>query len=127
MSKLPEIYLDEDGIFHEYHYDKIISKSCAMYVAEERNNLTKTKHPLLVKFEDLEGYSPETRDMTLDFVLKSVSALAYCVDIETEEGRRTKKILDSFFTITPWPIPVEIFTNESEALIWLKKHVNNNS
>ena len=127
MSKLPEIYLDEDGIFHEYHYDKIISKSCAMFVAEERNKLTKTKHPLLVKFKNLEGYSSETRDMTLDFVLKSVSALAYFVDIETEEGRRTKKLLDSFFTITPWPIPVEIFTNESEALIWLKKHVNNNS
>ncbi|MDH5368734.1 MAG: hypothetical protein OEW99_01830 [Gammaproteobacteria bacterium] len=127
MSKLPEIYLDEDGIFHEYHYDKIISKSCAMFVAEERNNLTKTKHPLLVKFKDLEGYSPETRDLTLDFVLKSVSALAYCVDLKTEEGQRTKKVIDSFFAITPWPIPVEIFTNENEALTWLKKHVNSNS
>jgi len=125
MSKLPEIYLDENGIFHEYHYDKIISKSCAMYVAEERNNSTKTKRPLLVQFKDLEGYSPETRDMTLDFILKSVSALAYCVDLETEEGRRTKNILDRFFTITPWPIPVEIFSNENEALSWLKNHINN--
>ena len=123
MSRYPEIFMDDDGIFHEYHYDKIISKSCAMFVAEERNNIAKSKHPLLVKFKHLEGYSPQTRDMTLDFVLKSVSALAYCVDIETEEGRRTKEVIDSFFTITPWPIPVEIFTNEKEALIWLKTHI----
>ena len=75
------------------------------------------------KFKDLEGYSPQTRDMSLDFILKSVNALAYYVDIETEEGRRTKDVIDSFFTITPWPIPVEIFTDKEEALNWLKKHV----
>ncbi|MDH5600092.1 MAG: hypothetical protein OEY78_02185 [Gammaproteobacteria bacterium] len=126
MSKFPDLYIDENGIFHEFHYDKIISKSCAMFVAEERNKLTNSRHPLLVKFKDLEGYAPETRDLHLDFVLKSVSALAYCVDIETAEGRRTKEVIERFFTITPWPIPVEIFTNENEALSWLKKHVKKN-
>ena len=125
MSKYPKIFIDENGIFHGYHYDKIISKSCAIFVADERNNLSKIKRPLLVEFKDLEGYSPETRDMSLDFVLKSVNALAYSVDIKTEEGIRTKEVIDSFFNITPWPIPVEIFTDKKEALLWLKKHANN--
>lgn len=124
MSKLPELYIDDDGIFHEYHYDKIISKSCATYIANERNHLSKIKRPLLVQFNDLEGYSPETRDMDLDFILKSVSALAFHTDASTEEGKRTKKVFDSYFDVTTWPLPVKIFTNdEEEALLWLKGYI----
>ena len=122
MSQYPELFIDDDGIFHEYHYDKIISKTCAMFVADERNRLSAIKRPLLVEFKDLVGFSPLTRDMTLDFVLKSVNALAYYCDIETAEGKRTKEVIDSFFSITPWPIPVRIFTDKDEALSWLKEH-----
>lgn len=121
MSKFPDLILD-DGIFYEYHYDNIISKSCAMFVAEERNRLSKIKRPLLVEFKALEGYSPETRDMTLEFVLKSVNALAYYVDITTEEGERTKKLIENFFAITPWPIPVNIFTDKKESIDWLRQY-----
>lgn len=124
MSEFPDIFIDENGIFIEYHYDKIISKSCAMFVAEERNKLTEARLPLLVKFKDLHGFSIETRDMSLDYILKSVNALAYYVDIETEEGKRTKEVIDSFFDLTPWRIPVKIFTNEDEALVWLKNYVD---
>ncbi|MDH5394241.1 MAG: hypothetical protein OEY11_13725 [Gammaproteobacteria bacterium] len=122
MSRFPEIHLDEDGVFHEYHYDEIISKACAMYVAEERNKISKIKCPLLVEFKCLRGFAPETRDMQLEFVLKSVSALAYFVDTASAEGQQTKKLLNSFFEITPWPIPVKIFFNKDEALAWLMKH-----
>lgn len=120
MSELPELFI-ENGIFHEYHYDEVISKSCAMYVAEERNRLSRVKRPLLVEFRDLRGYSPETRDMTLEFVLKSVNALAYFADKDTEEGRRTMRVIDTFFSITRWPIPVNVFTDREEAIGWLRQ------
>lgn len=125
MSKFPELYIDDDGIFHEYHYDQIINRSCAMFVANERNRLSDIKRPLLVQFEDLRGYSNDTRDMSLDVILKSVSALAYAVDMTTEAGKRTREFIETWFFITPWPIPVKIFDDEAEALAWLKTYLEN--
>lgn len=123
MSQYPELYIDENGIFREFHHDKIISRACAMFVADERNRLSTIKRPLLVQFNDLVGFSPLTRDMSLDVILKSVTALAYHVDIETEEGKRTQEVINSFFDITPWPVPVKIFTDEQKALLWLQNYI----
>jgi len=124
MSTYPELYIDEDGIFHEYHYDKIISKTCAIYVADQRNKLSSIKRPLLVEFQNLEGYATETRDMSLEFILQKVNSLAYYVDLDTTEGQRSKEVIDSFFSIVNWPIPVEVFSNKTEALLWLKQYSN---
>ncbi|MDH5229045.1 MAG: hypothetical protein OEZ58_03055 [Gammaproteobacteria bacterium] len=118
-KKFPSLILGDDGIFREYHFDSIISKPCAMFVADERNRLSDRKRPLLVQFQHLKGYAAETRDMNLNFVLNSVSALAYAVDITTKEGQDTKELIDSFFHITNWPIPVKIFDDEDKALQWL--------
>ena len=127
MSKFPTLALNENGIFLEYHFDEFISKSCAMFVAEERNRLSKNiRRPLLVEFKELKGFSPETRCMDLNFILNSVSALAYYMDINTKEGRQSKQVADSFFSITPWPIPVKIFHDKNEALNWLKKYLPDN-
>lgn len=94
-----------------------------MFVAEERNRLSKDlKRPLLVEFKELEDFSHETRDMDLNFILKSVSALAYYIDIKTKEGQQTETVINSFFSITPWPIPVKIFHHKQEALNWLKNY-----
>ena len=88
----PALTLNKDGIFLEYHFDEFISKFCAMYVAEKRNRLSKgIRRALLVEFKELKGFSPEARDMDLNFVLNSVNALAYYMYIKTQEGLQTKK------------------------------------
>lgn len=125
MKRKPELYLGDDGIFYEYHYVPIIDKEQAVFVAKERNRLSDIKRPLLVKFKALKGYSSDTREMDLDVILKSVSALAYAVDINTVEGKETKKVIETWFYITPWPIPVEVFHSEDEAITWLKTHISN--
>lgn len=94
-----------------------------MFVAEERNRLSKVKRQLLVEFKALEGYSPETRDMTLEFILKWANSLAYYVDLTTDDGQRTKKEIEGFFAITSWSIPVNIFSDKKEAVDWLRQHV----
>lgn len=124
MSRFPDLHLDEQGILREHHFDGYITKDCAMYVAEERARLVEgRKHPVLVEFDGLTGFDPKTREMDLDFVLKAVSALAYYVDTNSPEGRETQRILDSFFNITPWPVPVAIFHERGEALAWLKQYL----
>jgi len=125
-SRMPALFMDEDGIIREHHYDKIITKNAAMYVAEERKRRCgKDKRPLLVTFECMEGYSPDTRDMTLEIILANVSALAYHVDTTTEYGVRLKNLIDSFFSITPWPLPVKVIDSPDiqDAVDWLKQYL----
>lgn len=126
MSQLPELYIDDNGIFREYHYDKIISKSCAMYIADERNRLSTVKRPLIVQFKNLEGYAVETRDLSLNFVLQSVNALVYLLNSDSEANSKTKEIIESFFYITKWPVPVNIFSKEKDAIDWLLPFVPDN-
>ena len=117
----PNLWLDSDGIIHEHHSEEFVTKNLAMFAASERKRLAgKDKRPLLVTFDNLAGFSPDTRDMDLDFVLANVKALAYAADPNTAGGRQTIEVYNSFFSITPWPLPVRIFTSKSEALAWLK-------
>lgn len=120
----PKLWLDDDGIIHEHHHEEFVTKNLAMFAASERKRLAKgEKKPLLVTFDKLVGFATDTRDMDLDIILGNVCALAYAADPGTPEGRQTKKIYESFFTITPWPLPVKIFDSEEEAIIWLKTFV----
>ena len=95
-----------------------------MYVAEERTHLAEgRKLPVLVEFDALTGFAPQTRDMDLDFVLAAVSALAYYVEPGTATGKETRRILDAFFHITPWPVPVAMFDDREQALAWLEQYL----
>lgn len=117
----PELWIDEHGIIHEHHHEEFVTKNLAMYVASERKRLAgREKKPLLVTFNRLVGFSADTRDMDLDIVLTNVLALAYAADPETPEGRQTWEVYNTFFTVTPWPLPVQMFNSEQEAVAWLK-------
>jgi len=118
------LFIDTNGIFREYHEMEYITREDALYIAEERARLAGDKKlPLLVEFEALKGFSPLTRDMPLEKVLANISALAYYIDVNKESGKETRNQLNLFFSITPWPIPVEIFYSEEEAIEWLKEYV----
>lgn len=117
----PKLFIDTNGIFHEYHENDYITREDALFVAEERARLAGDKKlPLLVEFEELNGFSPLTREMPLDVVLANVSALAFYADIKTEAGRKSRVQINLFFAITPWPVPVKLFYSEDEAIEWLK-------
>ncbi|MBD3609826.1 MAG: hypothetical protein HUJ30_04695 [Gammaproteobacteria bacterium] len=123
MISLPKVFIDDHGIFNEYHYDTYISQSCAMFVAKARNELSRIKRPLLVEFEHLTGFQEETRTMPLEVVLKSVNSLACCVDPNTEEGNSTRNVIDRYFNLTQWPIPVQVFHDRDEAIDWLRQYL----
>ena len=116
----PTVSLDKNGIFIETHVDEFVTVNLAMYVAAERKKIAgKEKKPLLVLFEKMVGFEPETRNYT-DQILANVSALAFYVNPDTDAGKETKKIMEGFYEITPYPVPVKIFDDKSEALNWLK-------
>lgn len=120
---LPSVYIDENDIFHEHHHDEYVTVSLAMYVANERKMLAGTrKLPLLISFDKLVGFAPETRDMSLDVILANVSAMGFLVDTTTEEGRVSKQNMERFYRITPYPVPVSIFDDKTQAIEWLKQH-----
>jgi hypothetical protein len=119
----PTIEIDENGIFIETHVDEFVTVNLAMFVAEERKRLAgKIKKPLLVVFEKVVGYDPETRNYT-DQILANVSTLGFYVNCDTAEARESKKIIESFFQLTPYPVPVKVFDNKTEAINWLKQYV----
>lgn len=119
----PKVEIDDNGIFIETHIDEFVTVNLAMYVAEERKRLSgKEKKPLLVLFEKMVGFEPETRDYT-DQILANVNALGFYISSETEEGRETKKIMENFYKVTPYPVPVKIFDDKAEAINWLKQFV----
>jgi len=120
---LPTVEIDEDGIFVETHVDEFVTVNLAMYVAEERKRLTgKAKKPLLVLIRQMVGFDPATRDYT-DQILANVSALGFYINCETEEGKKSKEIMEGFYRVTPYPIPVGVFDNKEEVLSWLKQYV----
>ena len=118
---LPTVELDENGIFIETHTDEFVTVNLAMYVADQRKQLAGTeKKPLLVLFKKMVGFDPRTRDYT-DQILANVSALGFYVNCDTEEGRETKKIMEGFYEVTPYPVPVQVFDSRDEAIDWLKQ------
>lgn len=119
----PTIEIDNNGIFIETHTDEFVTVNLAMFVAEERKRLAgKEKKPLLVLFEKMVGFAPETRDRTNE-ILANVSALGFYINCDTDEGKESKKIMEGFYKITPYPIPVKIFDDKDEAIKWLKEFV----
>ena len=119
----PTIELDENGIFIETHDDEFVTVNLAIFVAEERKRIAgKKKKPLLVLFKKMVGFDPKTRDYT-DQILKNVNALGFYVNCETDEGAKTKELMESFYKITPYPVPVKIFDNKADAIDWLKTFI----
>ena len=68
------------------------------------------------------GFDPETRNYT-DQILKNVSALGFYINCDTDDGIKTKEIMESFYKITPYPVPVKVFEDKSKAIDWLKTFV----
>ncbi|MDH5394783.1 MAG: hypothetical protein OEW97_00770 [Gammaproteobacteria bacterium] len=119
----PTVVLDENGIFIETHTDEFVTVSLAMFVAEERSRLAgNEKKPLLVLFEKMIGFDPKTRNYT-EQILKNVSALGFYVNCETDEGKKTKEIMENFYKVTPYPVPVKIFDDKTNAIEWLKTFI----
>lgn len=117
----PTVEIDDNGIFIETHTDQFVTVNLAIFVAEERKRLAgKEKKPLLVLFEKMVGFEPKTRDYT-DQILANVNALGFYINTDTDEGKESKRIMESFYKITPYPIPVKIFDNKAEAISWLKQ------
>ncbi|MDH5369451.1 MAG: hypothetical protein OEW99_05475 [Gammaproteobacteria bacterium] len=116
----PTVELDENGIFIETHTDEFVTVNLAIFVAEERKRIAgKEKKPLLVLFNKMVGFDPKTRDYT-DLILNNVNALGFYVNDATDDGKKTKEIMESFYEITPYPVPVKVFDNKAEAIDWLK-------
>lgn len=116
----PTVELDENGIFIETHVDEFVTVDLAIYVAEERKRLAgREKKPTLIVFEKMVGFQPETRNHTEE-ILENISALAFYVNCETEEGRQAKKLIEGFYNITPYPVPVKVFDSKPKAIEWLK-------
>ena len=116
----PTVEIDDNGIFIETHVDEFVTVDLAMYVAEERKRIAgKTRKPLLVVFEKMVGFQPETRNYT-EQILENVSALAFYVNCDTEEGLRAKQVIESFYRLTPYPVPVKVFDSKTQAIEWLK-------
>lgn len=120
-KKQPTLYI-ENGIIFEFHADEIITVEIAHFAANERKRLAgNLKMPLMVQFDRLFGFSPETRDMDTDFILANVSALAYFVEDNKKKIPESEKMLiDSYFKKTPWPVPVKVFFDKQEGIDWLK-------
>lgn len=120
---LPTVEFDENRIFIETHIDEFVTVNLAMFVANERKRLAgKEKRPLLVLFKSMVGFEPEVRNYT-DQILKNVNALGFYVNCETEEGKKTKEMMDGFYKITPYPVPVKVFDNKADAIDWLKTFI----
>ena len=116
----PTLELDENGIFIETHVDEFVTVDLAMFVAEERKRIAgREKKPLLVLFNKMVGFDPKTRNYT-DRILENVSAIGFYVNCDSDEGIKTKEVMESFYEITPYPVPVKIFDNKTEAIDWLK-------
>ena len=119
---LPTVEIDENGLFIETHTDEFVTVNLAMFVADERKRLAgKDKKPLLVLFKKMVGFDPKLRDYT-DRILANVSALGFYINTETDEGMETKKIMEGFYKITPYPVPVKVFDDKTEAIEWLKQY-----
>lgn len=119
----PSVELDDNGIFIETHTDEFVTVNLALFVAEERKRLSgKEKKPLLVLFKKMVGFEPEVRNHT-DQILANVSALGFYVNSETQEGKETIKLMEDFYKITPYPVPVKVFDDETAAINWLKQFV----
>ena len=116
----PTVKIDQNGIFIETHTDEFVTVHLAMYIAEERKRLAgKEKKPLLVLFEKMVGFDPKLRNYT-DRILENVNALGFYVNCNTDEGKETKKVMEDFYKITPYPVPVKVFEDKSKAIEWLK-------
>ena len=116
----PTVELDENGIFIETHTDEFVTVNMAIFVAEERKRIAgNEKKPLLVLFKKMVGFDPKTRDYT-DQILANVNALAFYVNCETDEGIKTKEMMEGYYKITPYPVPVKVFDNKANAIDWLK-------
>jgi len=119
----PTVEIDKNGIFIETHVDEFITVNLAMFVAEERKRLAgKGKKPLLVVFEKIVGYDPETRNYT-DQIIANINALGFYINTGTAEGKEAKAIIESFYKMTPYPVPVKIFDDKTEAINWLNQFV----
>ena len=119
----PTVELDENGIFIETHDDEFVTVNLAIFVAEERKRIAgKEKKPLLVLFNKMVGFDPKTRDYT-EQILRNVNALGFYVNCDTDEGIKTKELMEGFYKITPYPVPVKIFDNKANAIDWLKTFI----
>ncbi|MDH5516557.1 MAG: hypothetical protein OEY36_01885 [Gammaproteobacteria bacterium] len=119
----PTVEIDKNGIFIESHVDEFVTVDLALYIAEQRKILAgKEKKPLLVLFKKMLGFDPKTRNYT-DQILENVNALAFYISCDNDEGKKTKEIMESFYKITPYPLPVMIFDDKSKAIDWLKTFV----
>ena len=119
----PTIEVDDNGIFIETHTDEFVTVNLAMFVANERKQIAGSdKKPLLVHFKKMVGYDPETRNYT-DQILANVCALGFHVDCDTEEGKEAKEMIEGFYKITPYPVPVKVFDNRKDAISWLKQYL----
>ena len=125
MSKknTPFLYID-DGIIFEYHEDEIITVEVAFASAHERKRLAgKKKMPLMVEFKKLFAYSPDTRDMDTALILANVSALAFYVNGNNSKIPESEKaLIYNFYDKTPWPVPVKVFFDKQEGILWLKQN-----
>jgi len=116
----PVIWLDENGIIREFHSAEIVTVEVTNYAIAERARIAgEEKKPVLVRFERIFGYTPETLHLDLDVMLKNVKALAFCNQGDEEISVEQKKIIEGFYEQTPYPVPVKAFFNEPEAIKWL--------
>jgi len=123
MSKknTPILHID-DGIIFEYHEDAIITVEIAFAAAHERKKLAgEKKMPLMVEFKRLFAYSPDTRDMDTNFILANVSAIAYYVNDNNHNIPEAERaLIYRFYDKTPWPVPIKVFFDKQEGILWLK-------
>lgn len=120
---MPTIELDESGIFIETHVDQYVTVNLSMYMVEQRRQLAgKDKKPILILFEKMVGFDPTLRDRTEE-ILANISAMAFYVNPDAEGGKETKEVMESFYRVTPYPVPVNIFDDKQEAKEWLKQFI----
>ena len=120
----PVLYI-ENGIIFEYHEDEVVTVELAYYAASERKRLAgNNKMPVMVSFKRLFGFTTETREMDLDVILANMSALAFYIeDNENKIPESEKKLILTFYETTPYPVPVKVFFDKSEAVDWLQGYI----